>query len=289
MEKKSIINCDRCGNNFSFGTRFIKYRKKINLNSKFYCSEECRFVSSDVNVICDRCNQNFLKKKWEIKDGGKNFCSHKCSVTVSNSSRKLQKNRKKSFLCGSCGETTLLSVNAVSVCRNSSCKDYIPLWKEKRRLNPKRVEATCCKCESIFMARGAKYCPPCRAMRWKEIGNKSVLSQSRRSKNEIYFAELCEKHFGTIKKNHPQFNNWDADVIIDDLKIAVLWNGNWHYQTISKNVSLRQIQSRDKIKFKEIIKCGYTPYVIEDRGRHNPKFVEEQFSIFIKYVQTLQT
>lgn len=287
MKKISIISCDRCGKNFNLETKLVKYRRKINPSSKFYCSEQCRFVSSDVSVICDCCNKSFLKKKWEIKNGGKNFCSHKCSATVSNSARKLEKSRKKSFLCNSCGELTLLPINTITVCRNSSCKDYTPLWKEKRSLNPKRVEIECSKCNAVFIGNGAKYCPPCRAIRWKEIGNKSVISQNRRSKNEIYFAELCKKHFTSIKTNEPQFNNWDADVIVEDFKIAVLWNGNWHYQSISKNISLAQVQARDKIKIKEIIKCGYSPYVIEDRGRYNPRFVEEQFNIFLKYIEDL--
>ena len=97
----------------------------------------------------------------------------------------------------------------------------------------------------------------------------------------MYFAELCQKHFKDVKCNEPVFNGWDADVIIEDLKVAVLWNGNWHYQQIQKNISLKQIQARDKIKTHQIINCGYLPYVIEDRGKYNTKFVEEQFQKFI--------
>ena len=47
---------------------------------------------------------------------------------------------------------------------------------------------------------------------------------------------------------------WDADIIIHDYKIAILWNGAWHYKQISKNSSLIQIQNRDVIKINEIKK-----------------------------------
>ena len=36
-----------------------------------------------------------------------------------------------------------------------------------------------------------------------------------------------------------------------------------------KNHSVKQVQS------------GYTPYIIKDMGRYNPKFVEEEFNKFI--------
>ena len=31
------------------------------------------------------------------------------------------------------------------------------------------------------------------------------------------------------------FNGWDADVILPDLKIAIMWNGIWHYKQVRKN------------------------------------------------------
>ena len=48
-----------------------------------------------------------------------------------------------------------------------------------------------------------------------------------------------------------------------------------------KNHSVKQVQNRYNIKIKKIINCGYTPYIIKDMGRYNPKFVEEEFNKFI--------
>ena len=111
-------------------------------------------------------------------------------------------------------------------------------------------------------------------------GKISVSLQGKRSKNEIYFSELCANYF-EIKINEPFFDGWDADVIIHSEKIAILWNGIWHYRQISKTQSLKQVQARDKIKLDIIVKIGYTPYIIKDMGKFNKKFVEQEFEIFM--------
>jgi hypothetical protein len=110
-------------------------------------------------------------------------------------------------------------------------------------------------------------------------GKVSATSQCRRSKNEIYFSELCAKEFD-ITINEPYFDGWDADVIIHSEKTAIMWNGIWHYKQITKSQSLKQVQTRDKIKIAIIEKYGYIPYVIKDMGKYNKTFVEQEFEIF---------
>lgn len=110
-----------------------------------------------------------------------------------------------------------------------------------------------------------------------------VQKDARRSKNETAFADLCIATFGYVGHNEAIFDGWDADVLIHDLKIAVLWNGKWHYEQIGKH-SLSQVQTRDKIKMQKIIDAGWKPYVIKDLGKHNPKFVEEQFRQFLQHI-----
>jgi len=112
-------------------------------------------------------------------------------------------------------------------------------------------------------------------------GRKAASSQQRRSKNEIYFGELCSKQFDNILYNEIIFNGWDADIILPDLKIAILWNGAWHYKKITEKHSLEQVQNRDRSKINEIKKAGYTPYIICDMGKFKKSFVEEQFKLFI--------
>ena len=83
------------------------------------------------------------------------------------------------------------------------------------------------------------------------------------------------------------FNGWDADIILPDYKIAILYNGKWHYEEISKQVSLIQIQNRDKIKENKIRKYGYIPYIIKDLNKFNKTFVEEQFNLFLEYIRNI--
>ena len=171
---------------------------------------------------------------------------------------------------------------------SDSLKKYYPPFVKK---------CPCCEKEMYYKSRGNlrrsiiknQRCIDCKVKKeikkhhYSNMGRKSVKSQSiiRRSKNEIYFSELCNKRFRFVKTNEPMFNGWDADVIIEDIKVAILWNGIWHYKKIKSNHSTDQVRNRDKIKIKEIKKCGYTPYVIKDLGRHSKKLVESEFKKFL--------
>jgi hypothetical protein len=107
----------------------------------------------------------------------------------------------------------------------------------------------------------------------------------RRSKNEMLFAELCLQNFGRVLTNEPMFNGWDADVILVEERVAVLWNGIWHFKKITKKHSVKQVQTRDKIKIEEIRKAGYVPYVIEDLGQFNKEKVAKEFEKFVSYIK----
>ena len=107
---------------------------------------------------------------------------------------------------------------------------------------------------------------------------------SKRSLNEIYFSDLCKEVFSNVLCNESIFNGWDADVIIPDLKVAVLWNGIWHYEKLFKAHSLIQVQNRDRIKIGEIKKAGYVPYVVRDPSCEDSKFVVDQFISFLYFL-----
>jgi len=176
-------------------------------------------------------------------------------------------------------------------------------WQKKN--NPPTIfEKSCLCCFKEFQVKktrkNAKFCSRSCASTWRynernpdfatnkakaiENGKKSaaVQRETRRSKNEIHFASLCEKHFDKVLTNEPMFNGWDADVIIPELKIAILWNGKWHYQKIMEGTSLKQIQNRDKIKIREIKEAGYSPYVIKDLGKEDPAFVRAEWLKFFE-------
>lgn len=111
-------------------------------------------------------------------------------------------------------------------------------------------------------------------------GKKSVHSQKRRSKNEMCFFEYCEENFKKVLSNESIFNGWDADIIIEDIKVAILWNGIWHYKKITEKHDLDKITERENRKIIEIKKCGYIPYIIKDMGGFDEEKVEMEWEIF---------
>jgi hypothetical protein len=192
-----------------------------------------------------------------------------------------------SIQCPICNKEFKPTYSDKKVCSRECYREYVKL------LFPiKLVPIQCIICNNEFQPRNSKIkmCSlECSKKMWKtdkykEIAKKngklSASLQSKRSKNEIYFSELCEKYF-TITTNEPFFDGWDADIIIHSEKVAILWNGIWHYRQISKKQSLEQVQSRDKIKMNIIEKYGYIPYIIKDMGKYNKKFVEQEFEIFM--------
>ena len=188
--------------------------------------------------------------------------------------------QKKIAYCVDCGKELIIYKRASSkTCRCDNCrKNHIRQRRLQYRLNFLNNDY-----EIHF---GRKYSKES----WLALHNggcKGIQHQGdlRRSKNEIEFCKLCEEYFDNVKHNECIFNGWDADVIIEDIKFAVLWNGPWHYKQITKSHSVKQTQNRDKIKVKEIEECGWTPYIIKDMGKANKDFVKEKFDEFLKYLK----
>ena len=188
--------------------------------------------------------------------------------------------QKKIAYCVDCGKELIIYKRASSkTCRCDNCrKNHIRQRRLQYRLNFLNNDY-----EIHF---GKKYSKES----WLALHNggcKGIQHQGdlRRSKNEIEFCKLCEEYFDNVKHNESIFNGWDADIIIEDIKFAVLWNGPWHYKQITKSHSVKQTQNRDKIKVKEIEECGWTPYIIKDMGKANKNFVKEKFNEFLKYLK----
>lgn len=214
-------------------------------------------------------NCNSCKKEFEIKER-----------------EKLHPKKEKYYCSRSCAnkrEHTEETKNKISYSILDKFKDKQPIIKK------------CIFCEKEFQLKKSKKQILCSRSCVTSQNNKilgiasiagkrsaEVQGETRRSKNEKYFAELCNSYFVNVETNKPIFNGWDADVIIHDIKTAVLWNGNWHFKKITKKHSVKQVQNRDEIKKGEIIKFGYIPFVIEDRGKFNKTFVEEKFEQFKK-------
>lgn len=89
---------------------------------------------------------------------------------------------------------------------------------------------------------------------------------TKRSKDEIRLFELIKNKFNNVTANEKIANGWDADILIYDIKVAILWNGPWHYKEMKlSNHSLKQVKNRDTIKIKEFNKIGWEVVIFEDR------------------------
>ena len=81
------------------------------------------------------------------------------------------------------------------------------------------------------------------------------------------------------------FNGWDADIIIPEYRLAILWNGPWHYRKITAEHSLEQVQNRDRLKIAEITAHGFIPYIIKDLSKANKNKVLTEFDLLLKYLK----
>lgn len=221
------------------------------------------------DCICERCGKPFALELplWEYRRRAHLYCSRSCANARAHSpetkakiSSALRKKPSEIHYCISCHRPLTIHrvKNRSGYCRHC-LKRSIPITQKTREL--------------LHLA-----------------GLKSAQFQkdSRRSKNEIAFYEKCAAYFKDVEHNLPMFNGWDADVIINDIRVAVLWNGPWHYRKITEKHSVSQVQNRDRLKIEEIKKCGYVPYIIKDLGKFSPAKVDEEFSKFEKFVASLR-
>ncbi len=242
-----------------------------------YCNTACQ----NKHQNSERANKRYGNFKMFIVEC--NCCQKKIEVSER---EKLYPQKEKYYCSISCANKR----DHTEETKNKISSSLTKTTKERNIL----IDKHCVFCRKLFNSRRKNQilCSHSCSTSYKNktlglasiAGKKSaeVQGETRRSKNEKYFAELCNSYFVNVETNKPIFNGWDADVIIHDIKTAVLWNGNWHFKKITKKHSVKQVQNRDEIKKGEIIKFGYIPFVIEDRGKFNKTFVEEKFEEFKK-------
>ena len=192
---------------------------------------------------CVFCGKSILPKK--------KFCNSSCAAKFNNSGRRRTEESKAE-----------ISAKMKGIKNKFSGVEKIP-----------RVESTCYVCGTIIRVKETEInnnhtCKQKKCIdETKSIGGrKSAAARVSRSKNEVKLFELCADHFSNTLSNHIIADNWDADIVLLDQKIAILWNGPWHYKEMNiSNHSLQQVQNRDKIKIKLFLSLGWHVYVFEDR------------------------
>lgn len=269
--------------------------KNTTESNRVYCSLSCRSTynnklrSDDINQKISQSIKEVKKKKkienLKIYNQNPTTCRN-CNTKIS------YKKRDNKYCSVSCSNQhrTLSTTH-----KQKTANSIVEYHKKEYLKNPKKCKI--CDSAMKYTHRNRKTCSDkCFKISCSnsgkiggKIGGKisaQVQSEERRSKNEKLFAKKCIDHFDIVLTNEAIFNGWDADVIIEDCKIAVLWNGKWHYEKITEAHSVKQVQNRDKIKTKEIREMGYTAYVIKDMGKFSRDKVNSEFDKFISYVNS---
>lgn len=83
------------------------------------------------------------------------------------------------------------------------------------------------------------------------------------------------------------FNGYDSDVILEELKLAIHWNGPLHYRNIFGVEVFDHILHRDKLRYEAIENCGYTNYIIDDSNNKgfSKQKVDEEFNRFLQFIK----
>lgn len=232
---------------------------------------------------CQNCDDEFSSKH----NAHRKFCCVKCFHDWYST------HKVKTLRCAKCNSEHSCSVySSTSLCEK--CKRKQPLVHRGRRQFPPKCikydKCIRCKCDVNTDGKSnCKFCDTCRKERRREIGLHNAAAMPRRSSNEILLAELCKQQFRSVTTNDPVFDNWDADILIWDHNVAVLWNGPWHHKQLRKNHSIKQVSAREKVKLHAIENAGWRWLILNDyRGKKNDvKFVKQQFEILQVFITAL--
>lgn len=95
--------------------------------------------------------------------------------------------------------------------------------------------------------------------------------RNSRSRGERLFAEKLTQVGINVITNKKMFEGFDADVILPDYKLAIHWNGAWHWKPIVGESLLNKIKSRDSKRYQMIEQYGYINYIIIDHKFTSPE------------------
>lgn len=188
-------------------------------------------------------------KKFSFSTRNNKFCSKSCAA--------IEINKTRDKICY-VKQSNTLKLNLSLQC----------FYPKKPKIFPTKE---CKVCRKIFSASRQTCSDECanklRALGGMKGGKISAAKIVKRSKDEIILFNLLYPLFKRVTHNEPIANGWDADILIYDHKIAILWNGPWHYKEMGhSNHSLKQVRNRDKIKILEFNKIGWKVIAFEDRN-----------------------
>ena len=231
---------------------------------KQYCSLSCKKEHNTVTVSCLFCSEQFRTTPRSFKQPRK-YCSREC------------KSRHLSIecVCRCCGKREVKPRSHHTVYCSRKCN---ALDREK-----KFTRVCKCGCGKQFKRAGSalkknrgNYCSQACYLKYK--------TYSSRSLNEELFFNRLKVIFPAAEAN-VVINNREADVLLRDQKIAIHWNGAWHYKLIRGSSTLRLIQKRDTERYAIFEAAGYLNYIIRDDGGYDSDKVNTELKNFLNYIK----
>jgi hypothetical protein len=260
-----IYYCNFCNKTYNFVKRNQPRAHKINcdlnpnkLSIRNKAKKTLGCLSKERDLNCLKCNIAYkLNVSDKLFNRGKyrKYCSLKCA----NSRIWTETDKYKKF---------------IAFIKKESIEKSIEILIEDTR------ECKICKNEfKCNITSNRKFCS--KKCISSYAGRKSAKVNIKRSKQEIQLFELIRTIQPKVKNNFIIAKDWDADIVLEDEKIAIFWNGPWHYREMNfKNHSLLQVQNRDKIKKKLFENLGWSVFIFEDRHYTS----EEAFKTITPYV-----
>lgn len=239
-------------------------------------------TTNNIKKNCPVCNLFFLVSKNVKEKYHKKFCSQSCAATFNNKKRgpqseetKMKKSvamKKRADLIGR--KYTNINGMFVKVCKICKITFYHKNFSK----------ATMCsdKCRSELKRRVNRETEARLGGLWQR--------RNSRSKGERILSQKLIDIGLNVVTNKKMFKGFDADIILPDYKIAVHWNGAWHWKPIAGEKLLSKIKHRDDLRYKAIEECGYINYVIIDHKLGTPEFAANiHFRKLMRYLEFAPT
>lgn len=209
---------------------------------------------------------------------------HCCNTPLKVTNSAFKRSSTKNFYCNHvCRANVTNRGRVVSDAQKSKTSNTL------RKVKP-RKEHRCVACNAIFDPKrwGKKTCSrACFITRCKATGklggqaaSVSPFTKRGRSRNEVAFYNKLLEIFPAAVHNRRMFGEYDADIILEEFKIAIHWNGPLHYRSIFGDDLLHNIQQRDILRYKAIESCGYENYIIDDSN--NRGFSAQKVDLEVK-------
>lgn len=197
-----------------------------------------------MKILCKNCNTEISSLYVKL------FCCQSCSAKFNNKNRKLSDITKSKI-------------------SNSMSKRWDVIGRKMVKDGNLFIHI-CNYCHLSFkhLSKGKKICSEeclhkLNVERGKKCWISGKLKRVHRSKNEISFFEKIKKEYSDSIPNY-YIDNFECDVFIPSLKIAIHWNGDWHYNVVITEELLRKIETKDKLKYLYLEKKGIENYIIKD-------------------------